>query len=68
MLTTARLRDRLTPLSVYDSRDGSLKNRVPREAYLVSRTTVGHNHSVLRFTRKSGVSTIAAGTFMNNAS
>jgi hypothetical protein len=34
----------------------------------VSRATVRHNHSVLRFTRKSGVSTIAAGTFMNNAS
>ena len=60
------MRDRLTPLSVYDSQDGSSKNRVPREAHLVSRATVRLNHSVLRFTRKSGVSVIAAETFMKN--
>jgi hypothetical protein len=44
------------------------RKRVPREAYLVSRMRrYRHTLSVLRFTRKSGGSAIAAETFMNHA-
>jgi hypothetical protein len=51
--------------------DGSSRNRperVPREAYLVSRMRrYRHILSFLRFTRKSSGSAIAAEVFMDNA-